>query len=52
MSDLNRDYPIYSRQVLNRELEQQRQAIETVSPEGTFCDTVQVRSGAGDMQLI
>ena len=26
--------------------------IETVSPEGTFCDTVQVPSGAGDMQLI
>ena len=27
-------------------------AIETVSPEGTFCDTVQVPSGAEDMQLI
>ena len=26
--------------------------IETVSPEGTFCDTVQVPSGSGDMQLI
>ena len=26
--------------------------VETVSPEGTFCDTVQVPSGAGDMQLI
>ena len=28
--------------------------IETVSPEGPFCDTVQVPSGAdnGDMQLI
>ena len=26
--------------------------IETVSPEGTFCDTVQVPSGAVDMQLI
>ena len=26
--------------------------IETLSPEGTFCDTVQVPSGAGDMQLI
>ena len=26
-------------------------AIETVSPEGTFCDTVQVPSGASDMQL-
>ena len=26
--------------------------IETVSPEGTFCDTVQVPSGAADMQLI
>ena len=25
---------------------------KTVSPEGTFCDTVQVPSGAGDMQLI
>ena len=25
--------------------------IETVSPEGTFCDTVQVPSGAGDMEL-
>ena len=25
---------------------------ETVSPEGTFCDFVQVPSGAGDMQLI
>ena len=25
--------------------------IETLSPEGTFCDTVQVPSGAGDMQL-
>ena len=26
--------------------------IETVSPEGIFCDTVQVPSGADDMQLI
>ena len=26
--------------------------IETVSPEGTFCDTVQVPFDAGDMQLI
>ena len=26
-------------------------AIETVSPEGTFCDTVQVPSSAGDMEL-
>ena len=26
--------------------------IETVSPEGTFCDTVQVPSGADDMELI
>ena len=26
--------------------------IETVSPEGIFCDTVQVPSDAGDMQLI
>ena len=26
--------------------------IETVSPVGTFCDTVPVPSGAGDMQLI
>ena len=26
--------------------------IEIVSPEGTFCDTVQVPSGANDMQLI
>ena len=26
--------------------------IETISPEGTFCDTVQVPYGAGDMQLI
>ena len=26
--------------------------IETVSPEGTFCDTVQAPSGDGDMQLI
>ena len=26
--------------------------IETVSPNGTFCDTIQVPSGAGDMQLI
>ena len=25
---------------------------EIVSPEGTFCDTIQVPSGAGDMQLI
>ena len=25
--------------------------IETVSPEGTFCDTVQVPSSAGDMEL-
>ena len=24
----------------------------TISPEGTFCDTVQVLSSAGDMQLI
>ena len=27
-------------------------AIETVSPEGTFCDSVQVPSEAGDMELI
>ena len=27
-------------------------ATETVSPEGTFCDTVQVPPGADDMQLI
>ena len=27
-------------------------AIETVSPEGTFCDTVQVPSRGGDMELI
>ena len=27
-------------------------AIEIVSPEGTFCDTVQVSSAAVDMQLI
>ena len=26
--------------------------IETVSPEGTFCDTIQVPSGAGDMELL
>ena len=26
--------------------------VETVSPEGTFFDTVKVLSGAGDMQLI
>ena len=26
--------------------------IKTVSPEGTFCDTVQVPFSAGDMQLI
>ena len=26
-------------------------AIETVSPEGTFCDTVQVPSSAVDMEL-
>ena len=25
--------------------------IETVSPEGTFCDTVQIPSSAGDMEL-
>ena len=29
-----------------------RPPIETVIPEGTFCDTVQVLIGAGDMQLI
>ena len=27
-------------------------AIETVSPEGTFCDTVQVASGGDDVELI
>ena len=27
-------------------------AIETVSPEGTFCDTVQVPSSVGHMRLI
>ena len=27
-------------------------AIETVSPEGTFCDTVQIPSSVGDMELI
>ena len=26
--------------------------IEIVSPEGTFCDTVQVPSNGGDMELI
>ena len=26
--------------------------IETVSPEGTFCDTVQVPSHGGDTELI
>ena len=26
--------------------------IETVSPEGTFCDIVQVPSRGGDMELI
>ena len=33
-------------------LQVERVAIETVSPEGTFCDTVQFPSGADDMQLI
>ena len=33
-------------------LNQAQAFIETVSPEDTFCDTVQVPSGAGDMQLI
>ena len=28
------------------------QIIETVSPEGTFCDTVQVPSRGGDMESI
>ena len=28
------------------------QTIETVSPEGTFCDTVQIPSSVGDMELI
>ena len=28
------------------------QSIETVSPEGTFCDTVQIPSSVGDMELI
>ena len=28
------------------------QCLETVSPEGTFCDTVQVPSNGGDMELI
>ena len=27
-------------------------SIETVSPEGTFCDTVQVPSRDGNMELI
>ena len=27
-------------------------SVETGSPEGTFCDTVKVPSGADDMQLI
>ena len=27
-------------------------AIEPVNPEGTFCDTVHVPSGDGDMELI
>ena len=30
---------------------QDHSAIETVSPEGTFCDTVQVPSSADDMEL-
>ena len=30
----------------------QKFTIETVSPEGTFCDTVQVPSRGGDMELI
>ena len=25
---------------------------ETISPEGTFCDTVQIPSSVGDMELI
>ena len=29
-----------------------RHSIETVSPEGTFCDTVQIPSSVGDMELI
>ena len=31
---------------------QNKQTIETVSPEGTFCDTVQIPSSVGDMELI
>ena len=26
--------------------------VESVSPEGTFCDTVQIPSSVGDMELI
>ena len=33
-------------------LNEEHHTIETVSPEGTFCDTLQVPSGAGDMQPI
>ena len=45
----------------NRKIQDGRQAailkvtslpIETVSPEGTFCDTVQIPSSVGDMELI
>ena len=38
--------PIYQRGALKNH------TIETVSPEGTFCDTVQVPSNGGDMELI
>ena len=37
---------------LRKKTEQQAYTIETVSPEGTFYDTVQLPSVAGDMQLI
>ena len=38
--------------VFDRKIQSQTLVIETVSPEGTFCDTVQVPSGGGDMELI
>ena len=33
-------------------MESDSSLLETVSPEGTFCDTVQVPSAVGDMELI
>ena len=49
----NQVFPLYCQRDPRTNCPQFAQAyIETVSPEGTFCDTVQIPSSVGDMELI